>query len=131
MGHGLVVVALDGDGPIGGLPVTGFEDLRDENGRMGPIKGATDFAGRNFLIFRLGQDQSAKVVLRPSGTEPKAKAYLEVSSAPAKPGTNAEVWVAACKSIDAQVQKVADDFLRLALGTVGQTPALGAAKLSR
>src|SRR5262249_12314578 len=62
---------------IGGLPVTGFEDLRDEEGRLGSIKGATDFASRNFLIFRLGDDQSAKVALRPSGTEPKAKAYIE------------------------------------------------------
>ena len=61
--------------------MTGFEDLRDENGRMGPLKGATDAASRNFLIFRLGE---AKVVLRPSGTEPKAKAYLEVRSAPWK-----------------------------------------------
>src|SRR5262249_33822652 len=39
---------------IGGLKVTGFEDLRDERGRMGPIKGDTDAAARNLLIFRLG-----------------------------------------------------------------------------
>ena len=25
-----------------GLPVTSFEDLRDEDGRMGPFKGDTD-----------------------------------------------------------------------------------------
>ena len=39
---------------IGGLAVTAFEDLRDEDGRMGPFKGETDRAARNFLIFRLG-----------------------------------------------------------------------------
>ena len=80
---------------IGGLAVTSFEDLRDENGRMGPLKGATDAASRNFLIFRLGD--MAKVVLRPSGTEPKAKAYLEVRSAPWKAGISGEAWDATCR----------------------------------
>src|SRR5262249_5969445 len=37
---------------IAGLPVTSFEDLRDERGRLGPIKGATDAASRNVLLFR-------------------------------------------------------------------------------
>jgi phosphoglucomutase len=69
---------------IAGLAVTDFEDLRDEDGRLGPLKGATDAASRNMLIFRLG-DQ-ARIVLRPSGTEPKAKTYLEVCCPPALPG---------------------------------------------
>ena len=65
---------------IGGMAVTSYEDLRDAAGRMGPFKGDTDKAARNFLIFRLkdGAGLSAKVVMRPSGTEPKAKAYIEV-----------------------------------------------------
>jgi phosphoglucomutase len=114
---------------IGGLAVTGFEDLRDENSRMGPLKGATDAASRNFLIFRLGE--TAKVVLRPSGTEPKAKAYLEVRSAPWKAGVTAAAWEAACREVDTLAQRIATDFLGLALGTVGLTPAPGADKLSR
>jgi phosphoglucomutase len=114
---------------VGGLVVTGFEDLRDEDGRMGPIKGATDAAARNFLIFRLGD--VAKVVLRPSGTEPKAKGYLEVRSAPWKPGVSAEAWDAACREVDAVAQRIASDFLAQALATVGMTPAPGADKLSR
>ena len=68
---------------IGGLAVTAFEDLRDEHGRLGPLKGATDAAARNVLIFRLGD--RARIALRPSGTEPKAKAYVEVCSPPAPP----------------------------------------------
>ena len=114
---------------IGGVAVTGFEDLRDENSRMGPLKGATDAASRNFLIFRLGD--SAKVVLRPSGTEPKAKAYLEVRSAPWKAGVTGEAWDAACREIDTLAQRIATDFLAQALGTVGLTPAVGADRLSR
>jgi phosphoglucomutase len=114
---------------IGGLPVTGFEDLRDENGRLGPLKGATDAASRNVLIFRLGEQ--AKVVLRPSGTEPKAKAYLEVRSAPWKPGVTGEAWAEACREIDTLAQRIATDFLTIALGTIGLTPTPGADKMSR
>jgi phosphoglucomutase/phosphomannomutase len=118
---------------IGGLPVTGFEDLRDENGRMGPLKGETDRAARNFLIFRLTGPGgvTAKVCLRPSGTEPKAKAYIEVGSEPMKAGTPAAVWEASCGAIDKQVQRLASEFLQLAMATVGLAPAPGADKLSR
>ncbi|WP_439620308.1 phospho-sugar mutase [Gemmata sp.] len=118
---------------IGGLPVASVEDLHDEAGRMGPFKGDTDRAARNFLIFRLGGTGgiSAKVCLRPSGTEPKAKAYMEVASEPWKPGTPQAEWDAACAAVDAQVQKIATDFLSLAMATVGQTPPPGGDKLSR
>src|SRR5262249_9640728 len=75
---------------IAGLGVSQFEDLRDENGRLGPIKGDSDRAARNFLIFRLGD--GARIALRPSGTEPKAKAYLEVSSPPCPARASAEEW---------------------------------------
>lgn len=114
---------------IGGLPVTGFEDLRDENSRMGALKGTTDAASRNFLIFRLGD--TGKVVLRPSGTEPKAKAYLEVRSEPWKQGITGEAWGATCRQVDALAQRIATDFLNQALATVALTPAPGADKLSR
>ncbi|MCE9564812.1 MAG: phospho-sugar mutase [Planctomycetes bacterium] len=118
---------------IGGLPVASFEDLQNEDGRMGPFKGETDKAARNFLIFRLGGTggMTAKVCLRPSGTEPKAKAYIEVASEPCKAGTPQASWDATCAAVDVQVQKIATDFLTLAMATVGQTPAPGADKLSR
>jgi len=117
---------------IGGLPVASVEDLWDVEGRMGPFKGDTDRAARNFLIFRLAGDGiEAKVCLRPSGTEPKAKAYIEVSGAPWKAGTPQAAWEAACAKIDVQVQAMATDFLTHALATIGQVPAEGAAKLSR
>ena len=57
---------------IGGLAVTRFEDLRDEEGRFGPLKGATDAASRNVLVFRCRRTRRGWC-LRPSGTEPKAK----------------------------------------------------------
>src|SRR5262245_60092522 len=104
---------------IAGLKVTGFEDLRDEHGRMGPIKGATDSASRNVLIFQLGE--RARITLRPSGTEPKAKAYIEACSAPCPPGISAQAWRVMCQEVDTLVKHLADDFLRQALGRIGRT----------
>ncbi len=106
---------------IGGLKVTKFEDLRDPNGRFGPIKGATDAAARNFLIFYLGEQ--AKVVLRPSGTEPKAKAYLEVCTPPCAPGTTEAAWQEQCRQVDARLKLINEDFLTKALGLIGMNPS--------
>jgi phosphoglucomutase/phosphomannomutase len=110
---------------IAGLRVTGFEDLRDPNGRLGPIRGATDAAGRNVLAFTLGE--RARVVLRPSGTEPKAKAYVEACSPPETAG---EDWAQHCTQVDRLVEALADDFLRQALATVDRVPD-GRARLGR
>jgi phosphoglucomutase/phosphomannomutase len=96
---------------IGGLAVTGFEDLRDEEGRFGPIKGATDFAARNVLIFRCGE--RAKLVLRPSGTEPKAKTYIEVCTPPCPSGMSDEKWRKTCKETDELLDRLTKDFKRL------------------
>jgi phosphoglucomutase/phosphomannomutase len=94
---------------IGGLAVTAFEDWRDEKGRMGPIKGATDAASRNVLIFRLGD--RGRVALRPSGTEPKAKAYIEVCSPPCPAGASGEQWQKTRSEIDNLTKRLADDFM--------------------
>ncbi len=52
---------------IGGLAVLGVDDLADGSADLPPTEG---------LRFRL--DGDARVVVRPSGTEPKLKCYLEV-----------------------------------------------------
>ncbi|MFO0809619.1 MAG: phospho-sugar mutase [Gemmataceae bacterium] len=101
---------------IAGLAVTEFEDLRDPNGRMGPIRGSTDAAGRNVLIFRCGE--AARVALRPSGTEPKAKAYLEVCTPPKRGMPDAD-WLTTCRHADKLAQQVADQFMALAMSRAG------------
>jgi phosphoglucomutase len=111
---------------IGGLAVTGFEDLRDEKGRLGSLKGATDYAGRNVLIFRCGE--GARAVLRPSGTEPKAKIYLEVCSSPCAPGTPIDAWRRTCTEVDATAKRVAEDFVRQALALIGLDPSAAGMK---
>lgn len=95
---------------IAELDVSEFEDLRDPHGRLGPIKGATDAAGRNVLVFRLGD--SASVVLRPSGTEPKAKAYIEVCSPPRAPKQSDEQWASICRNVDKLSRRISDAFLQ-------------------
>jgi phosphoglucomutase len=99
---------------IGGLPVTAFEDLRDENGRLGPFRGATDESSRNVLLLQLGEN--ARFAIRPSGTEPKAKAYVEVCSAPCSPRLSSEAWSRACREIDAQATRLADEIVNLVSG---------------
>jgi phosphoglucomutase len=111
---------------IGGLAVTRFEDRRDENGRLGPIKGATDAASRNVLVFHFGEQ--ARVVLRPSGTEPKAKIYLEASSPPCAPGTPPEKWRKACQDVDELAKRLGEAFVRQALALIGLDPSAAGAR---
>jgi phosphoglucomutase/phosphomannomutase len=96
---------------IGGLTVTKFDDLLEENGWMGPYKGATDKASRNFLIFQLGE--LARIALRPSGTEPKAKAYIEVCSPPCSHGMSDADWSKRCAEVDMLAAKLAEAFMAL------------------
>lgn len=113
---------------IAGAKVTEFEDLRDPQGRLGPIKGATDAASRNVLVFRLGE--TASVVLRPSGTEPKAKAYVEVCSPEKSTKRSSADDDTSHQAIDEKTQQIADDFLHLALARIEKQPELPV-KLSR
>ena len=50
-------------------------DLQDPEGRFGKIVSETDRLSRNVLLFDL--DNGFRAAIRPSGTEPKAKIYLE------------------------------------------------------
>lgn len=68
---------------IGGLAVTAFHDRQDPGGPFGPILSETDRQSRDVLVWELG-DQ-ARVLLRPSGTEPKNKIYIEVCGQPGAP----------------------------------------------
>ena len=105
---------------IGGLAVTGFDDLRREDSWLGPLKGGTDAAARNFLVFHLGQE--GRIALRPSGTEPKAKAYVEVCRPPRPAGMADAEWEKSCRQVDELSRKLCRDFLHLSLGLVGVKP---------
>ncbi len=110
---------------VGGLEVTRFEDRRDVE-RYGPIKGATDAASRNVLVFHFGEQ--ARVALRPSGTEPKAKIYLESWSPPCPAGTPTEVWRATCRDVDERGKRLGDDFVRQTLALIGMDSSAAGTK---
>ncbi len=95
---------------IGGRVVTAFHDRRDEDGVFGPIKSGTDRASRNVLVWELGED--ARVVLRPSGTEPKAKVYVEVA------GRRGAELATEIPRVDAEAARLAEDFVLLMLRAV-------------
>src|SRR5262249_18427291 len=111
---------------IAGLAVTAFEDLRDEDGKFGPLKGATDAASRNVLLYRLGEQ--ARGALRPSGTEPKAEDYLEVCSPPCRSGTSEEQWKNTRGEVEALAARVKHDFATQALARIGLEPAAAGIK---
>ena len=92
---------------IGDRIVLAMHDRQDPSGPFGPIRSGTDHASRDVLVFEL--EGEARVVLRPSGTEPKNKVYVEVAGAPGQ--TGAEVQRAA--------RRLGEDFVLAMLARVG------------
>jgi phosphomannomutase len=66
---------------LGGRNVVSFTDHLSPAGRLGPHCSESDAASRNVLVFHLEAgdgDEGARIILRPSGTEPKVKLYVEL-----------------------------------------------------
>jgi phosphoglucomutase len=96
---------------IAGRTVTAFHDRRDPEGVFGPIVSETDRASRDVLVFELGPDH--RLVIRPSGTEPKTKIYAE-AVVPA-----GEDLAASLAEAERQANDLALDFVAQALAIVG------------
>lgn len=77
---------------LGGIPVTGIDDLRD---------GSADLPPTDALRFRL--EDGSRVMARPSGTEPKIKFYLDVQ----RPNEQRDEASAVLAAIKAELEQIA------------------------
>lgn len=92
---------------ISGSPVRSVQDHWSPE--FGPILSDTDRLSRNLLVLRL---DNAQVVIRPSGTEPKAKVYVDLTAkAGASDAERARLHRAA--------QKLATDVVNACIERVG------------
>lgn len=112
---------------IAGLKVLRFVDHQTVGG---PITSGTDEAGRNVLLFELQGTcpDPIRLVVRPSGTEPKTKIYIEVPSIASLGGKLMDTSRATLESIgaetlaeiksrtDAEADRIANEFVRYCLG---------------
>lgn len=112
---------------IAGLKVIRFVDNHVVGG---PLKSSTDDASRNVLLYELdgGDGLIIRLVVRPSGTEPKTKIYVEVPSS-SKIGGNLdtvtkETLETVCdeeldgiiSETDARAINIGNSFMRYCLG---------------
>jgi len=87
---------------VAGITISGREDYWDESGERGKITSATEREARNILVFSFDGGQ---LTLRPSGTEPKLKFYVQTERGSGKLG--AQAWA------DQISEWVYNDILRL------------------
>ncbi len=113
---------------IGGLRVLAFHDRMDPAGVFGPILSETDRASRDVLVFEL--EGRTRLILRPSGTEPKNKTYIEMASEPLGPGASDPEVEAQAAQIGRRLEEVLDAFESLLLGRAGIRWPLFACRLS-
>ncbi len=105
---------------VAGLRVVEMRDHWDETGPLGPFVSETDRVSRNVIIFLL--EDGSRLIARPSGTEPKIKAYVEVPSraigekaGPAVVGNLADLKAQS----DLKAEEIAISFSRTMLEIIG------------
>jgi phosphoglucomutase len=125
-----IQASLRADPPreVAGRRVVSFEDLADEEGALGPIKSGTDASARNVLVMTLEDD--ARLIIRPSGTEPKNKIYIEVPGVTPKADLSAEELSAERLRCDAMADELGRAFERLMLARVGIQLTQSASRVS-
>ena len=101
---------------IAGLQVISVNDYWDTT-KYGEFKSETDRSARNFLTFHF--EDGLKVSIRPSGTEPKNKVYIEKPSEPLGPDASDVLFWELRRKVDAEVEEFSSVFMRFMLGIIG------------
>lgn len=102
---------------IAGRAVLSMTDMADPSGWMGAIRSETDRAARNVLVFAL--EGGRQVIIRPSGTEPKNKVYVEVPGRRPTEPMDAEMLAAERARCEAEALELGLALQRLTLARVG------------
>ena len=125
-----IQASLRADPPtkVAGRAVVAFEDMADEEGPMGPIVSGTDAASRNVLVMTLEGD--ARLIIRPSGTEPKNKIYVEVPGRTPTADLTTEELAAERARCEADADELGREFERLMLSRVGIELTAAACRVS-
>ncbi len=101
---------------IGGRAVVGVNDYWDET-KYGAFLSSTDMSSRNLISYSI--EGGIKATIRPSGTEPKNKLYLELVAEPLGPdATNAD-FEEHRNTIDREVKEFSNKFLAEMLSLIG------------
>ncbi len=102
---------------LAGLRVIEAIDHLDESGPLGRLVSQTDAASRDVLVFRL--EGGARAILRPSGTEPKNKAYVEVPLPPLGVAAGAAALARQREQGDQRTLEIADALSQQMLRVIG------------
>ena len=112
---------------IGGREVLRVNDFWDES-TYGPFLSKTDRSSRNLISFSM--EGGIKATIRPSGTEPKNKLYLEWAAAPLGPDATNSEFEEHRKHVDGQVKAFSNSFLAEMLSLIGVTLPVFAFEIS-
>ena len=93
-------------------------DYWDE-AKYGPFLSETDRSSRNLISFTLGG--GIKATIRPSGTEPKNKLYLELAAKPLGAEATRSDFEEHRRKVDQEVKEFSNSFLAEMLALIGVT----------
>jgi len=101
---------------VGGLKVVSVNDYWD-TAKWGEFKSETDRSARNFITFQFEGDMKASI--RPSGTEPKNKIYIERGTEPLGPDVSDERFFEVRRRIDEEVEAFSNACMKMMLAIAG------------